>query len=135
MRKFAANTRVCIERSRAEIERFVIKYGATRLATAYEGDRCMMAFEFQGHRVRFVLPSPDRNKYKRPDVYAKEHRRLWRAFALIIKAQLEGVVSGVFAFEDVFLAHLVEPKSNRTYGELHAMQIGADRQLKAASDA
>jgi hypothetical protein len=27
----------------------------------------------------------------------------------------------------------VEPKSNKTYGELHAMAIGTERQLKAAS--
>jgi hypothetical protein len=131
MKPFASNTRVPIERSRAEIERVIIKYGATRLATVYEGDRAMMAFEFGGHRVRFILPSPDRSIFSRQDSYDKEHRRLWRAFALVIKAQLEAVVSNVFSFEDVFLAYLVEPKTNKTYGELHA--VDANRMLKAAS--
>jgi hypothetical protein len=130
MKRFAQNTRVTVERSRAEIERVIIRYGATRLATVYDGDRAMMAFEAQGHRVRFVLPSPDREVYKRQDSFEKEQRRLWRAFALVIKAQLEAVASGVFLFEDVFLAHLVEPKTGKTYGELHS--VGAERQLKAA---
>jgi hypothetical protein len=118
MKRFATNTRVPIERSRAEIERLIVRYGATKLAMMYETDRAAMAFEFRGHRVRFVLPAPDRTTYKRQDAYDKEHRRLWRAFALIIKAQLEAVQSGVFTFEDVFLAHIVDKQSNLTFGEL-----------------
>lgn len=127
MKRFAENTRVSVERSRAEIERVIIRYGASKLATLYEGDRAMMAFEVEGHRVRFVLPSPDRNVYKRPDSFEKEQRRLWRAFALVIKAQLEAVASGVFQFEDVFLAHIVDGRTGKTFGEAFKCP-----QLKAA---
>src|SRR5215470_10041530 len=128
MKKFAKNTRVSVERSRAEIEHIVLRYGATRLMTAYESDRCALVFEFRGHRVRFILPMPDRKIYKRQDSYDKEHRRLWRAFALVIKAQLEAVVSGVFTFEELFLAQIVDPQTNKTFGERFAHP-----QLKAAS--
>jgi hypothetical protein len=120
MKRFATNTRVPIERSRAEIERVITRYGATRLMTAYIEDRAVIAFELNNRRVRFVMPTPDRTKFKRPDSYDKEHRRLWRAFALVIKAQLEAVASGVFSFEDMFLAHIIDPKTNMTFGEVYA---------------
>lgn len=118
MKRFAQNTRVPVERSRAEIERVIKRYGATRLIVAYVEDRTVLAFELKNFRsVRFVMPTPDRKKFKRPDVFEKEQRRLWRAFALVIKAQLEAVASGVFSFEDMFLAHIIDPSNGKTFGE------------------
>lgn len=36
-------------------------------------------------------------------------RQRWRALALVIKAKLEAVESGITTFEEEFLAHIVMP--------------------------
>jgi hypothetical protein len=131
MKRFASNTRVPIERSRAEIERVITRYGASRLMTAYIEDRAIIAFELKSRRVRFVLPTPDRAKFKRPDSYDKEHRRLWRAFALVIKAQLEAVASGVFSFEDIFGMHILL-QNGKTIGETITPRLAAGTLLLEA---
>ena len=39
-------------------------------------------------------------------------RQRWRALALVIKAKLEAVESGITCFEDEFMAHIVLPNGN-----------------------
>jgi hypothetical protein len=43
-------------------------------------------------------------------------RQRWRALALVIKAKLEAVESGITCFEDEFLAHIILP-SGQQVGE------------------
>jgi len=88
----------------------------------------MIEFAAQGRRVRFVLPMPDRadpqfNIYRRgkygPDIRRTDDaahklwdqacRQRWRALALVIKAKLEAVETGISEFESEFLANIVLP--------------------------
>jgi hypothetical protein len=123
MARFAAGTDVSVEKSRAEIETLIVRYGATSTAFMNAPGRAMIAFEAKGRRVMFELPLPNltdkkfdrdgrgsmRSSEKRHEVWEQACRQKWRALALVIKAKLEAVESGITAFEDEFLAHIVMP--------------------------
>lgn len=121
---YAENTSVPADRSRAEIERILQRYGASKFMYGYDEEHSMIAFVADGRQVRFILPMPDKNDSKfthtptgrkRRDAnamlaeYEKATRQRWRALALVIKAKLEAVESGITVFEDEFLAHIVLP--------------------------
>lgn len=92
----------------------------------------MLAFVANGRQVRFVLPLPDRDApefTKTPtgrdrsasaanEAYEQAVRQRWRALALVIKAKLEAVDTGIVDFTSEFLAHLVLPGGGgETVGE------------------
>lgn len=123
MAKFAEGTTVTVEKSRAEIEGLIVRYGATHTAFMNAPGRAMICFEAKGRRVAFELPLPDRDDKrfardgrgslrtpaKRMEAWEQACRQKWRALALVIKAKLEAVESGITSFEDEFLAHIVMP--------------------------
>ena len=122
---FAENTRVPIERSKAEIESMLIRYGADQFVSGWGECEARIQFRAQGRFVRFVLPLPAKDeqrftqhvrykwKIRSADearkAWDQELRRLWRALALVCKAKLEAVQSGIVSFEDEFMAHIVLP--------------------------
>lgn len=134
-RAFAECTKVSPEKSRAEIESIVTRFGATRFVSGYDtredgSQQALVEFTMAARRVRFVLhlPAPSDKRFKaarypwKPDPRKRdaEVRRLWRALLLGIKAKLELARSGIATFEEEFLAHIVMPGTNRTVGE-HAL--------------
>ena len=56
MSNFASETTVPVERSRAEIEKLITRYGATSTAFMNSPGRAMVLFEASGRRVMFELP-------------------------------------------------------------------------------
>jgi hypothetical protein len=124
---FAENTSVPVDRSRAEIEQLISKFGCTKFATMLDEHHAVIGFVARGRAVRFLLPLPDPKadqfrfkldrysckKFRTPDqareAFEQEQRRLWRALALVIKAKLEAVESGITTFEHEFLAHFLQP--------------------------
>lgn len=121
MGRYAADTSVSVERSRAEIESTLSKYGATTFAFFSNQTTSMIAFEACGRRVKFELPMPDKEEFwLTPTGKARAHdaahkaweqaqRSSWRALCLVIKAKLEAVESGITEFESEFLAHIMLP--------------------------
>lgn len=137
MSRYAENTSVPVERSKAEIESTLSRYGADSFMHGWENNRALIAFHAHGRRVRFVLPLPDRKDdkfWKTPSrgtrrsetqaytAWEQECRQRWRALALAIKAKLEVVECGIATFEDEFLAHIVLPNT-QTVGEYMHPQI------------
>jgi len=124
--RYAENTSVSSERSRAEIEQTVSRYGASGFMYGWDGGTAVMAFQMHGRRIRFDLSMPDRSsrdftqtetgRERAPAQAAKAWeqacRQRWRALALVIKAKLEAVESGITEFEEEFLAHIVLPNGN-----------------------
>lgn len=121
---YAAKTSVPVEKSRAEIESILQRYGADQFCYGRDDSRGLAKIEFRaaGRSVRFVLVMPSRDddhfhyssRGKRsPDAACREWeqacRQRWRALALCIKAKLEAVESNISEFEDEFLAHVVIP--------------------------
>jgi len=126
--KFAQDTSVSSERSRGEIERTLSRYGATGFMCGWSGANALVAFEMAGRRIRFDLPLPAKDekrfwftpnrKTKRTAQQAEAEweqacRQRWRALALVIKAKLEAVESGISVFEEEFLANIVLPGNQR----------------------
>lgn len=120
---YAKGTSVPVARSRAEIEHMIQRYGATATAFMNQQDRAIVCFEAKQRRIMFdlKLPAQDDKKFardgrgslrspqKRYEVWEQACREKWRALALVIKAKLEAVESGITTFEDEFLAHIVMP--------------------------
>jgi len=115
---------VSSEKSRAEIERTLRRYGAERFGYAQEDTRAAIVFEVAHRRVRFILPLPSKNEpaftkssrypytrtpEQRGKLWEQATRQRWRALALAIKAKLELVESKIVTFEEEFLSHIVLP--------------------------
>lgn len=129
MTRYAKETTVSSEKSRAEIEGLLLRYGADQFMYGIKPEAAVIAFRAQGRHVRFILPFPSpteqrfthikaRASYLNPQertaeaarkAWDQEIRSRWRALALVIKAKLEAVESGIAEFEDEFMAHVVLP--------------------------
>jgi hypothetical protein len=146
MTRYAANTEVSSDKSRAEIERTLTRYGADQFMYGWQDQSAVVAFRAHGRMVRFILPLPARDEkrfthFKRAgywtprtseDAIRKEYeqavRQRWRAFALVVKAKLEATESGISTFEDEFMANIVLP-DGKTVGEWMKPQIAEAYQL------
>lgn len=120
---YAENTSVPIDRSKAEIERVLVRYGATGFMYGIRPEKAVIAFEANNRHVRFLLPMPDAEakefrttptgRSRKGDAvnsaFEQEICRRWRALALAIKAKLEAVETGITEFDEEFLAHIVMP--------------------------
>lgn len=142
---YAERSEVTSDKSRAEIERTLRRYGATEFQYGWTADAARVLFGIAGRRVLFHLPLPDRNDrrfthtaargYRRdPDGQEREYeqavRQRWRALALVIKAKLEAVEAGITTVEQEFLAHILLPDGS-TVGEWTAPAIAAAYETNA----
>lgn len=135
MGRYAQNTTVTVERSRAEIEEMLMRYGADGFQTGWSNGRAMVAFHLKSLTIRFVLPIPDKTEKRFLERHNKRSGRLeklsesislrmweqerqsrWRALCLVVKAKLEAVECGISTLENEFLAFIVLPDST-TFGE------------------
>lgn len=145
MSRYAEKTDVTSELSRREIERTLLRYGATGFIYGWQGASAVVAFEMWNRRIKFVLPLPDkrarefthtagrgspRNQEGAEAAWEQGCRQRWRALSLAIKAKLEAVASEITSFEEEFLAHIVLPNGS-TAGAWMVPQIeGAYSQNK-----
>ena len=131
MSNYAKDTSVSVEKTKAEIETLLMKFGAQRFGCGWDQTRAVLSFEANDRFIRFELPLPDRSskeflmtpagKYRRtPDeafkAWEQACRQKWRALFLVIKAKLEAVSCGITTFEQEFLAHTVIPGNGQTFG-------------------
>ena len=126
---YATKTEVPVERSRAEVERTLARYGASAFMYGWNENAAVIQFAAHGRLIKFTLTLPDRADTKfrktptglrRDNAYAEKQweqacRQKWRALCLVIKAKLEAVDAGIAIFEDEFLAYTVLP-SGETVG-------------------
>jgi hypothetical protein len=124
---YAAQTSVTSEKSRNEIERTLTRYGATSFAYGWQGQQAMIGFVMDGRQMRFLLPLPDpsdraftrtptnrtRTAKQAEEAHQQAVRQKWRALALIVKAKLEAVESGIVTFEEEFAMHMILPDGRR----------------------
>lgn len=111
-RRYAERTRVPISQSRNEIERILDRYGADQFIYGHEVGRAVIGFRMSGRQIKMFLTLP-KGEASTDD---KERRRLWRSLAMIVKAKLEAVASGVSVFDDEFMPHIIMP-DGKTVGE------------------
>ena len=135
MNRYARDTSVSVDRSKGEIERVLSRYGATQFISAWDQEKAVIGFRADNRVIRFTLPLPSKQDFamtpkgrRRRDqddvlrVWEQACRQRWRALALVIKAKLEAVASGIAMFEDEFLAYIQLP-SGQTMGEWAKPQI------------
>lgn len=130
MPRYAADTAVTVERSRAEIEAVLVRYKASAFSSGWQPGRAMIGFILNGLHIRFLLPIPDRTEkrfwWKTVRGYPKklseqqaekawdqEVRQRWRALCLVVKAKLEAVECGISTLESEFLANIVLPNDQQ----------------------
>ena len=127
---------VPIERSKAEIERILIRYGATAFAYAWEAQQVNIGFRLKGRAIKLSLTFPSANDPQfarsptgrtraqtvRRDAYDQALRQQWRALALILKAKLEAAETGITTVEREFLADTLLP-SGETFGQWAEDQV------------
>lgn len=137
MSPYASGTSVTADRSRAEIEKMMIRFGADQFVSGWERDgRAMIGFRVHSRMVRIFLPMPDksdplialtaagrtRSAVQQRDAYDAEERRRWRSLVLVIKAKLAAVEDGISSVEREFLSDIVMP-NGATLGEWIAPQL------------
>jgi len=135
MSRYAANTSVSVEKSRAEIERILQRYGCDDFAYRNNRHRAQIAFSMNERMVRFDLELPDpeqfrptpagrrrRNDASTHKAWEQACRQRWRALALVIKAKLEAVEAGITTFDVEFLPHMIVP-GGKVFHEVALPQI------------
>ena len=114
MAHYAETTEVPSDRSRAEIERTLERYGATAFMYGWDIQRAVISFDVAGRRYRIALPLPEkddptfthsptgrqRTSASANTAFEQARRQRWRALALWIKAVLEAAASGIITIED-----------------------------------
>lgn len=134
MSRYAADTSVSSEASRAEIERTLVRYNADQFMYGWDRTQAVIQFRMENRHIRFLLPMPDRDddqfkltpakRYERsPEdqmkAWEQACRQRWRALALVVKAKLEAVESGITSFEDEFASFIVLPNGTTVGDWLH----------------
>lgn len=132
---YAEHTSVSCERSRAEIEALIVRYGAEQFGLMTSAKKTTIMFRCRNRAIRFDMPMPEPpatvekwgrerklSDAQKDDYVSDENRRRWRALLLVVKAKLEAVESGIATFEDEFLAYTVMV-NGQTVGEWAKPQL------------
>lgn len=141
---YAQDTSVPVEKSRAEIEGTLARYGASRFGYMTDERSAMIGFVMNGKAIKFVLPLPNpaaeeftiqiytyrgRETSRAPrapegarKLWEQACRSRWRSLSLCIKAKLEACAAGITDFETEFLAHIVTP-GGQTIGQRMLPQL------------
>lgn len=120
--QYAARTNVSSESSRSEIERTLSRYGASAFGYGWNERGAVVTFAAHGRRIQFTIALPDRAEFRRTPsrgyvrspaeaekAWEQATRQRWRALALMVKAKLEAVASGIATFEEEFLPYTLVP--------------------------
>ena len=134
MAKYAAGTTVSVEKSKAEIEQIVTRYGAAGFASGWHAQSANVQFVIAGRLIRFVMTLPARDEKAftqyRPGgghfvkdrsadaafkLWEQACRQKWRALALLVKAKLEAVDAQISTIEEAFFADIVMSDGRTVY--------------------
>lgn len=133
---YAENTSVSVEKSKAEIEKTLQRYGADQFMHGWTNYQAMVSFQMYDRHIKFLLTLPDRKdeRFQKTPTgkkrtalqiekeYEQACRQRWRALNLVIKAKLEAVEAGISEFEDEFMANIALPDGS-TVGQFMRPQI------------
>jgi hypothetical protein len=144
MGKYAKDTKVPVYCSKSELEKTLIRYGATGFFSAWQDDPPVHQIGFKimdGENERLVkiqlpLPAKDDPDFtitqygheREPHIahqrWEKACRQKWRALNLVVKAKLEAIDSGISTVEREFLADVMLPDGT-TVGDWARPQLEA----------
>jgi hypothetical protein len=127
---YAEGTTVPTSKSQAEIQRLLVRFGATSFASGFTPSAAAIEFGIGERRYRIMLPLPDptdrqfthssagtkRYPTDATKRYEAEIRRRWRSLLLIVKSRLEAAATGISTIEEEFAMATVLP-DGRTAAE------------------
>lgn len=146
MSRYAEGTEVSVEKSKSEIERTLMRYGADQFMSAWDKDKgvAIVGFRVGRRYVQIQLPMPDprgeeftkrkqisrsgneyvydRTEGEASRLWEQAQRQRWRALGLVIKAKLEAIDVGIATFDDEFLAYTMMP-NGQTVGRWAQPQL------------
>lgn len=132
MSKYATQTQVSPEKSQAEVQQLLRRYGATKQGVFEEPGWAHVVFEFNRLSIRISVSLPAgsdpkfrydarkrlRNEAGRHAAWQQESRTRWRCLLLAIKAKLEAVETGISTIEREFLPFVVMPDGRTLYDHI-----------------
>jgi len=135
MSRYATGTSVSVDRSKAEIERTLARYGADDIVSGQSRQSRQAFVQFAYRRlhveVRITLPDPDDKAFRKSPTgkrsrderqafaaWEKACRQQWRVLLLLLKAQLEAVENGVYEPWEAFLPWLMLPTGKTVRGAI-----------------
>lgn len=132
MSQYASNTSVSTEASESEIKRTLIRYGADQFISGWdaEANQSVIGLRIRNRQVKIILPLPnrydreythtpgkglERNSQAAYSAWEQACRQRWRALALIVKAKLEAVETGISTVEREFFPDIVMSNGRTIY--------------------
>jgi len=115
-RRYAQDTSVPVDRSRAELEKVLVGAGAGQVgvATDYENGGAILTFRLEGRHVRIRIPAVPKDARKRDQL----ERANWRRAVLVVKAKLEIIADGFSTLEREVLADVLLPNGQTVHEAL-----------------
>lgn len=120
-KKYAANTKVSIEKSQTEIKNMLRNYGANRFGVIEDATAGYIMFEYAGMMIQMEVPFPNKDEFKKTETgrnriasaieeeFNKAIKRRWRSLFLSIKAKLVAIDDGISTLEKEFLSFIKMP--------------------------
>lgn len=135
MSVYANQTSVSPDRSRAEIEKTLTRYGTTGFMYGWSERGAVIGFMMNSKQYKTILKLPSKDAFMRSEkgrrrtssqiqgAFDQATRQRWRALALVIKAKLEAVESEISTVETWgYVAWMVLP-NGQTVGQWMMPQL------------
>ena len=122
--RYAANTTVPVEKSKADIEKTITRHGADAYYSAMDRLSASIGFRIDGRMIKIDIPLPNKDDFQSDAKYEQAIKQRWRALLLIIKAKFELIEDGMGSLEEEFMPWLLMP-NGKTFGEWASPQIEA----------
>lgn len=121
--QYAAKTSVSIEKSQAEIQQTLGRYGVEDFGVLTRGGVGSVVFAHKGLTIQINVPLPsrgerqftmtetgrERSEAQAVKAWEQSCKSRWRALLLAIKAKLEAVEAGISSIEHEFMPFIVMP--------------------------
>ncbi len=115
-RRYAADTRVPVDRTRSELEKLVTAHGASAFGVFTDQGKSVVMYRLRERFIRHTVKvSPQKASRAAAE---QEQRRAWRALLLIVRAKLEVIASGDSTVEREFLADTVLADGSTVYEQV-----------------
>jgi len=126
--KYAAGTTVPVNRSKADLEKICIKYGAKNFSVLQNDFLTAIFFKYHDRVYRFDMDmgkikiAKTGNQVNDKKKFEAEERRRWRVMVITLKAMFESVENEVMDYELLFQPYTVLP-DNTIIGHRISKQI------------
>lgn len=137
-RRYASQTIVSEEKSRMDLERLLVRYGATGFVYGWQDSVAVLGFKYDNTAIRMGIPIPSLDKFahdgrghsrsegSKKSAWEQAKRQIWRALLLIVQAKFEAILAGLTTFDQEFLSFIQLPDGN-TVGSYILPQIESAR--------